>query len=257
MNVLMQFIYSLYSPKTIATFYNQKVGKTIFYVLMLMFLTFVTTGYQISSAFLTIVNEVEETVQNDIKSFELKEGILTSSANEPFVKQYESFTVVFDTTGQVKLVDVEQYDDALAILDKEIILVSQGTVDTIHYSELGDLQLTDNDLTSFLNYSPLIISIVIFILYVLMTAKKFIGIFFLSFIGLFAKKIFSVSLSYKQVWILSAYSVTLPTVFFAITNSFGLNIPFSFGIYWMTAIVMLYTTFKEVSLFIKNNEIKE
>ena len=54
------------------------------------------------------------------------------------------------------------------------------------------------------------------------------------------------NVSYRYLWRISAYSVTLPTVFFTIMESLKTIVPSGFFIHWFVAIMMLMLTLKEV-----------
>ena len=53
-------------------------------------------------------------------------------------------------------------------------------------------------------------------------------------------------LSYKQVWTLTAYSYTIPTIFFMIMDLFKIVVPGSTFIYIAVVLIVLYLTIKEV-----------
>ncbi|OIJ16110.1 hypothetical protein BKP35_03795 [Anaerobacillus arseniciselenatis] len=251
MNIFQQFIKSLYSPETIAKFRFQGIGKTILYVFLLMLITFSVAAFHLGSTVSTTVNQFQEVLENELPYFELNNSILTSDLDEPMHIQIDGDNFVFDTTGTLTAYDVEQqYRQAIALLETEAILITDGVSESFRYREFGNINLTKGQLEelteSIVSLLPLIISIIVLILYVVLTALKYIGIFVLSFIGLILKKNAGITIPYKQVWILSAYAVTLPTVFFAITDSLYIYIPFSFTLYWLVAIIMLFLIFREI-----------
>ncbi len=251
MNIFQQFIKSLYSPETIAKFRFQGIGKTILYVFLLMLITFSVPAFQLGSTISNTINQFQEVLENELPYFELKNSILTSELEEPMHITIDGDNFIFDTTGALTASDVaQQYSQALALLENEAILITDGVAESIRYRELGNINLTKGqleDLTeTIISLLPLIITIFVLIMYVVLTALKYIGIFVLSLLGLIIKRNVGITLPYKQIWILSAYAVTLPTVFFAITDSLYIYIPFSFTLYWVVAIIMLFLTFREI-----------
>ena len=86
-----------------------------------------------------------------------------------------------------------------------------------------------------------------------MTGLKFIGVSVLALIGLLLKGKHLTSIHYRHLWGLSSYAVTIPTIFFAITDFLKIMIPFSFLIYWASAILILYLTIKEIPVPKKTN----
>ena len=68
----------------------------------------------------------------------------------------------------------------------------------------------------------------------------------LSLIGLALKNIVSADLTYGKLWRLSAYSVTLPTIFFMIMEGIKAFVSNGF-LFWLVAIIMLVLVIKEFS----------
>ena len=75
---------------------------------------------------------------------------------------------------------------------------------------------------------------------------KFVGITVLAIVGFILRKKLNLKAPYRILWILSAYAVTLPTILFTFIESLRFNIPFSFTIYWVTAITMLYLILRRI-----------
>ncbi len=251
MSIFQQFIKSIYSPQTIATFRFQGIGKTILYVLVLMLITTSVIGYQLTSSISTMVHDFQADLKNELPSFELKNGVLKSDLEEPLYIPQNGIVFIFDTTGSISSSDIKtDYANAVALLETEAVIVTNNVAEIVKYRELGNFTLTKQDVEEFtvsiVDLLPLMMSIVALFLYLFLTTLKFIGISFLSLLGLIMRRNTKLTLSYKQVWILSAYAVTLPTVFFAITDALSIYIPYAFTLYWVVAVIMLYLTFKEI-----------
>ncbi|WP_261129486.1 DUF1189 domain-containing protein [Bacillus sp. Marseille-Q3570] len=252
MNIFKQFVMSLYSPKTVAMFRFQKIGKTIGYVFVMMLISFIFVGTNIALSITNVVNEFESALEEDIPSFQFQDGQLTSDISEPIIRQDGKQTFIFDTTGETTRDDLDQYSDVVAILDDRLIVVSAGQADSFDYAMMQDVSFQKSDIVNFLDSAntllPLIISVIILVSYIFMTALKFIGITVLALIGLILKNTMKRKLSYGQLWILSAYTVTLPTIFFAITEALNIVIPGQFLLYWVVAIFFLSQVIKFVPL---------
>ncbi|MCF6408493.1 DUF1189 domain-containing protein [Pseudalkalibacillus salsuginis] len=252
MNIFKQFVMSLYSPKTIAMFRFQKIGKTIGYVFVMMLISFIFIGINIAVSITNAVNEFDNALKEDIPNFQFQNGELNSDISEPIIRQDGNQTIIFDTTGTITRDDLDQYSDAIAVLDDRLIVVTAGSADSFDYGMMRDVNFQKSDIVNFLNSAntllPLIISVIILISYIFMTALKFIGITILALIGLIVKNIMKRKISYGQLWILSAYSVTLPTLFFAIIDALRITIPGQFFLYWAVAIFFLSQVIKFVPL---------
>ncbi|MCT8139717.1 DUF1189 family protein [Anaerobacillus sp. CMMVII] len=135
-------------------------------------------------------------------------------------------------------------------METEAVFISDGVAESFRYRDLGNINMTKQEIEEFtdtiIELLPLIIAIIVFLLFIVLTTLKYIGIFVLTLFGLIIKRNTGITLSYKQVWVLSAYAVTLPTVFFAIIDGLNITIPFAFTLYWVVAVIMLYLIFKEI-----------
>lgn len=252
MNIFKQLGKSIYSPKDVALFRFQGIGKTIGYVFLLMFISTLITSISLGMDFLNWASITNTKIINDLPSFELKNGILTSELNSPMIEEdiESGFTFIFDTTGEVSANDVSKYPNAVGLLKKEAVFVSGSESQRMPYSSFGDLTLTKDTIVGFTDKLDSIVLVILPILFVFIylfqSSLKFIGISFLALIGIMVAKQMDRKLRYQNLWILSAYAVTIPTLFFAITDALKITIPFAFLLYWTTATIVLYLIIKEI-----------
>ncbi|WP_183040883.1 DUF1189 domain-containing protein [Salipaludibacillus neizhouensis] len=249
MNIFKQFISSLHSPETIAKFRMQKIGKTILYVFFLMLITSIPFSIQLGANVNNLYTYVSTNVEESIPDFSVENGILKSDVEEPIITENDNTVIIFDPTGELTPLDLNEYQTAFALLDREAVLVIEGNPQPVSYQDLGtDISKAElsEHIETFGGLLPLIIGVMIVGLYLFTTALKFIGIFTLSVITLLLKRKTANQLNFKQGWVLSAYAVTLPTIIFAVFDAIGLNIPFSFAIYWVIAIVMINLVLRNI-----------
>ncbi|SDN42211.1 DUF1189 domain-containing protein [Alkalicoccus daliensis] len=248
MNIFQQFIKSLYSPETIAKFRMAKIGRTILYVFLLMLIASIPMFISLTISLSALFAAGDQYMQ-EIPDFDIENGVLQADQEEPYVNDEDDMTLVFDSTGDMSGGDLEEYGNVIAFLEREIIFVTGGVAERIAYQEFGidvSKQELENFYTTLSDLSILIITIVLAGFYLFNTALKFLGIFTLSVIALAMKKNTADHLRYRHCWILAAYTVTLPTILFAVLEGLGLLIPFSFVIYWIIAAVMMNLVLKQV-----------
>ncbi|MCA0992941.1 DUF1189 domain-containing protein [Pseudalkalibacillus hwajinpoensis] len=251
MNVFKQLYYSLFSPKMMARFRFQKLGKPILYVFLLMLLSSVPIGIMTAVSFTNAYEDLK-THMGDLPEFTLEDGILKSDQSEPLIKKEDGNTFIFDATDKMKPDDVDSYESAIAFLKDRIIVMDSGTRQEFNYSNFSSMTFTKQDVSELTknldNLLPIFIPLLIFVVYLFQTGLKFIGITVLATIGLLLKSLAGRKVSYKQLWVLSVYSVTIPTLFFTIMALVRTTVPFGFLLYWFVAIMLLYLTIKEIPL---------
>lgn len=251
MNILKQLIVSLYSPKDIATFHKQGIGKTILFVFFLTLISVLPSFYYFNTSIINGLNAIENTVQKDFPAFKIENGQLESEEAAPITINKDHFTIVFDSTGTIKQADAIQSNNSIFFLKNELVYSASGQVQSIPYSMLGNTTLTQQDLLDFFgtmdSVLPIMIPVTDVIIYIISAAMKFIEVSVLALFGLlFKNMVGNNKISYRYLWRLSAYSVTLPTIFFTIMESLQTIVPAGFVIHWFVAIMMLILSLKEI-----------
>ncbi|MCM3671715.1 DUF1189 domain-containing protein [Mesobacillus maritimus] len=256
MNLFKQFFKSLYSPKDIANFRVQGIGKTILYVFLLSLLSVIPTLYYTNSTLTQAVNGIEEIVKQELPDFQIKNGNLVSSENNPVTITKESITIIFDSTGSIQKENLSKTGATLALLQQEMVLSSGGEVNSVSYSMMGSDTITKGELESFIEESDSLMAIFIPILsiamYLFATGIKLIEISVLALIGLLLKNIAKKTLSYRELWRMTTYSITLPTVFFTIMSLVQTTVPFGSLINWFVSLTVLLLAIQEIDQPEKN-----
>jgi Protein of unknown function (DUF1189) len=258
MNMFVQLWKSLYSPKDIARFRFQGIGKTIGYVFLLTFLSILPMAYYLTTSFVEGIRNTSALLQNDLPSFTIENGQLHSSAKEPIHIDQYGFTIIFDSTGQVTKEDVERFNNAIGLLKHEAVLVANHQAQYYSYSTFPDMKITDKDVHSFIetmqSLLPVFIPLSFLLIYLFASASKFIGICILAFFGLILRSTLDKKLQYRHTWIMSAYAVTLSTVFFTVMEALQAVVPYAPFIHWFVSIAVLFLAIKEVPSAKPQNE---
>ncbi|WP_096224848.1 DUF1189 domain-containing protein [Geobacillus sp. FJAT-46040] len=257
MNVFTQIWKSLYSPKDIARFRFQGIGKTIGYVFLLTFLSILPT---LSYASVSLVEGVRTTgalLRDDLPPFSIENGELRSAAAEPIHIDQGGFTIIFDSTGEVTREEVERFPNAIALLKNEAVLVASHQAQHYSYAAFPDVVITDEDVRAFItslqSLLPVLIPLFGLVLYVLACAGKFISVCLLAFFGLIFAGMLDKKLRYRHTWIMSAYGITLSTVFFALMEAVQTIVPYGMFIHWFVSLAVLFLAVKEVPASAQRN----
>ncbi|PLR89475.1 DUF1189 domain-containing protein [Bacillus sp. T33-2] len=250
MNIFKQFYKSLYSPKDISMFRFQGIGKTILYVFFITLISIIPTGYYFSQAINSALDAALATIDDEIPAFTIENGVLQSGQKEPVTIEQDDFTIYFDSTGMMEAQDLQNNENAVALLKDELVFIAGGQVTPYPYSIADDMTVSKQDVASFLESVDtalvIIIPILLTVIYLFSSAAKFIEVSMLALFGLILKNIFGKRLKYPQLWRMSAYSVTLPTVFFTVMASLKTTVPYDYLLNWFVALSMLTLAMKEI-----------
>lgn len=249
MNIFKQLGKSIYSPKDIALFRFQGIGKTVLYVFMLSLISVIPTIYYMTTGLNEGIRTAKATISDEFPSFSIENGELQSDKNKPITLNKNGFVILFDSTGTVNRDEILKSNNSFALLKDELLLVAGGQSQSYPYSMLQG-SITKDDviqLIDVLDSSKMIIISLIAIAFYLFTAGiSFIEISILALFGLMLKNIADRRIKYGQLWRMAAYSVTLSTVFFTIMTALKTTVPSSFLISWFVSIIVLYLALREI-----------
>ncbi|WP_459499420.1 DUF1189 domain-containing protein [Bacillus sp. C1] len=246
MSIFTQLIKSLYSPKDMALFRFQKIEKTILYIMLLCLITTIPRTLWYGSAFQDGTRMVNQALEQEIPEFKIENGELKANIDKPIEKEDGKSMFVFDPTAT----SAEKYNTktGLFILKDKVISKANGQTQTYSYNDLLGASLEKKDLKSFVSFfdsiSPILMLVIGTFVYLFQLFITFLGVTLLAFIG--SAMSGQRKLSYKQVWTLTAYSYTIPTIFFMVMNLLEVHVPESTLLYIAVTLIILYLAIKEI-----------
>ncbi|GLB58215.1 DUF1189 domain-containing protein [Cytobacillus sp. NCCP-133] len=250
MNIFLQFYKSLYSPKDIALFRLQGIGKTILYVFFLTLLSIIPTVFYSGSAIVNSLNAIDETIDTEMPDFKIEDGQLETDQKAPVTVNKHGFAVIIDSTGTVEPAALSNSDNTIALLKNDVYIIAAGQKQSYPYSMLTSGTLTKEDLVGYMasaeSLVPAIIPLIATVIFIFSAGMRFIEISILALVGLLFKNALRKKLEYRHLWRMSAYSITLPAVFFAIMAALQSAVPNGAFINWFVSLIILLLAIKEV-----------
>ncbi|GHH97011.1 DUF1189 domain-containing protein [Neobacillus kokaensis] len=250
MNIFKQLVKSIYSPRDIALFRFQGIGKTILYVFLLTFISVLPSIVYLSSALSTGLDSAKAFIQEEAPDFSIKNGQLSAKTEVPVTINNEGFTFFLDPTGTISSEDVANEGNAFGLLKDEFVLAAGGQSETYAYSMMEGLNINNNELLNLIDsisgLKGIIIPVISIFIYLFSSASSFIEVSILALIGLALKNLAGRKLTYRHLWRMAAYSETLPTLFFTIMAALKTTVPNTFFINWFVAIIVLLLAIKEI-----------
>ncbi|WP_242222953.1 DUF1189 domain-containing protein [Bacillus cereus group sp. BfR-BA-01380] len=246
MSIFTQLFKSLYATREITLFRFQKIGKTILYIMLLCLLATVPKTILFGNFLQEGTSLVNSSFEKDVPDFKIENGKLHADISKPIVKDKPNFIFVFDPN----VTDTKDYPnrDGIFILKDKMNLTIKQQTQAFPYSDLGNKTFEKKDIQERVSFVDSIYPIAIFFtgmfIYLLQLFITFLGVTLLAFIG--SAMSGERKLSYKQVWTLTAYSYTIPTIFFMIMDLLKVHVPFSFFLFIGIVLIALYLTIYEV-----------
>lgn len=250
MNIFKQLFKSLYSPKDIASFRSQGIGKTILFVFLLSIVSVLPVIYYSNTAINSAIQITEEALKEDLPSFTIENGQLESPKEQPFTINKGEISIIFDSTGSIDVGNVSNTGDTLALLKHELVFSAGGKVHSFSYSMLANDKITKEDIEKLIRDSDSAVTVLLllysFFIFLFSSALKFVEVTILALVGLLIRNISRKPLEYRHLWRMTAYSITLSTVFFAIMSLLQTQVPFGSLISWFISLTVLLLAIQEV-----------
>jgi Protein of unknown function (DUF1189) len=240
MNIFQQFIVSLYSPKKMAMFRFQGIGKTILYIFFLALFTTLPIVLLFYSFSAVPIEKMEQILLKEFPDFTIKNGTLHSSNMETVKVESENWILLYDPSGQVT--EFSNKNITIGLLSDQFIIVTEGNVQSIPYSMLEGLHVTKKSLVEMLHQFqtivPILSVVIIIITYIFNSGLLFIKIAIFAGLALLLRQ--NRKLSYRQSYRITAYGVTLPTILFTLLSLFQINFTGDVFLEWAMILFILY-----------------
>lgn len=251
MNIFKQLGVSVYSPKAIASFRIQGIGKTVLYVFLLSLLSAIPVIVHFSMALNQSVQSITATIEKEFPTFVIENGQLNSEAIEPISTMKDGLAVYFDSSGTLTINDLDPSEDSIAFLKNEFVITTAGNAQKFSYSMISNMELSKESIVEILgeidSLLPLISIIPILLIFIFASVMKFIEIFILALMGSLVSSISGKPLPYQPLWNMAAYSSTVATIFFMIMDLLQTVVPGGFMLNWFVSLVILYLALKEIN----------
>jgi hypothetical protein len=252
MNIFSQIIKSIYSPRDIASFRFQGIGKTILYVFLISLISILPTSYLFVTAINNGLEVSKATIENDLPPFVIENNQLSIDSDVPITIDTEEFKIIFDDTNTIDEEQLKGVNNAVVLLKNEVLFIAGGQIQTYSYDMFTDITLTNSDFIQFIDVLEdaklIFFPIMIVMIYIFTSGIKFIEISVLALLGLLVASLLSRKIPYRQLWRIGAYSITLPTIFFTIMAFLQTSVPNGFLLNWFVSLFVLGLAVKEVPI---------
>ena len=253
MNIFSQFVKSLYSPKHIASFRFQGIGKTILYAFLLSLLSILPSAIYLSNAIIDGADHMAKALTTEFPDFEIKDGRLNSAEELPVVIKDDIATFHFDSTGSLTANDITSPTGIdFGILQDEFVIAADGESQTISYSMIPGLELTNEKASDFIKSAKsslyIFIGLFILIMYLITSAIFFLEITLLAYLGGIFISAMNRKANFGQQWRIATYSFTLAVTFFTFMNFIQVPVIGDVYVKWFITLMMIYLTVKEMPI---------
>ncbi|MFB1080657.1 DUF1189 domain-containing protein [Jeotgalibacillus sp. JSM ZJ347] len=250
MNIFKQLFKSLYSPKDIARFRFQGIGKTILFVFLLCLLSIIPAIIQVSVIGEGLFAEGEELLLNELPSFEVQNGELQTEGSSAAEASSNGITFYVDGSNEMTSEALSNEDPAVAFLSDRLAVATGGSVQEYQYDTFEGFDISSEGIASLLSSLEgakfIIYFFILAFIFILVAGLLFIKATIFGWAGTKLASSADRKLTYRHSFRMAAYSSALPAVFFLIADLAGSVIPFATLLNWFVTGLMLYLSIKEI-----------
>ncbi len=244
------FIYSITGFDRYRILLRQSMGKAVGYLILLSLLLSVAVFAPIYSTSNEVINKSTEYIVESMPDFSLIDGHLEVNGQMPIVIDDGNISVVVDTTPGAEDRILNQYDTVLLFTSDKMIMKDYVNRQEYPLSSFEGLNITKGSL---IEAMPLIKSYIIVVLALVgifmglfFVAGKFISALVVSLIGLIANSSSKTNLSFKSLFKISIFSMTLPLIIGTVINALMINIPFLAVLFYVGSGIYVFGAIKSI-----------
>lgn len=252
MSFFSRIYYSMAGFGKYRYFLRQSTGKAVVYLLLITLILGVISFIPVVNEYNKIVDELIANFDSKIPDFKFANGKLEVSSNMPIIIDDGGANIIIDTSPNAEEAILDNYDTVMLITSDKIIQKNYVDKTVTNLSALQGIVLTRDSVRQVL---PLMkpLGIIIFILGgIFYIFGKFISALFVSLIGLVINSARNTKLSYRSIFKISVYSMTLPLLLGTFLSLLPVGIPFLWLLFYVIASVYVYGAINTIKKEINN-----
>lgn len=250
MNIFKEMILSVYSYGSYREFLQNKKGKVFGFGVMLMLIYFAVTLLIPGLFSVFAPNGGMHEVMESIPDFEIKDGVLWV---DDVIEIDEAGTYIYiDTDPEYIFYDADEmapylyeYSTAILVDSEKVIVKGNGQIEGIYFSDLVG-EFSKDDLMGLLPLVYVGFVVVMFFIYIWITALFFFGVIFVALLGMIVASSLKYQLTFGQLYLLGVYSRTLPLIIKAIVRFLPFNIPYFWVINFGLSVLILFLAIRKM-----------
>ena len=214
-----------------------KAGRVLLYVVTMM-LVLATLNIMKASPQVKTLGDFLAFTADNMPPFRLEGGVLRAEGHQPHtIFAAPGLLLVIDTTGSTDEHVLDPHQQGMWIGSDKMVFKSESTSQTLRFSDFERVTLDNRTLQGMIARYRMLVAGMAAVYLILAPAFKLTGTVVLAILGLIPARIFGRNLGFAEVWKVSAYAVTGPTVLLGVASLASIAVPRAFLLYWALALV--------------------
>jgi len=255
-----------FNPEFYRGIVTQSFGRSFGYFLLLILAVSIIFSIKYTADARGVIGEVVTWINTEfaerlpefLPEITIKDGEVSSPAEQPYIHEWEEFVFILDTTGSITSLD--DYQKGVLITKRTIIVrtIEDGKIKTEEHDlsmitslNIGPgkgegelitfsfqewrLSVTQENVTKWSKFiSRALVPLIVVFLFFYHFTTKFIHLLFFSLVSLIANRIVDAGLEYSHLLNIGIFALTPPLALAVLAMVFGLTIP----MFWLLYIVV-------------------
>lgn len=239
-NIFKRFFYSITSFDKYRLFLRQNTGKAVVYLLLLSILVSLAILIPSSILYNKIMGDFISNFDSQVPDFTFSGGRLQVYGEMPIVIDNGAYPIVIDTSADAEERILKEYDIIMLITSDKIIQKNYVDKAVTNLSAFQGMTLTRDDIAEILPIMQPLGKVIFVLIGIAFVCGKFLSAFIVSLIGLIINSTAKTNLSYRNIFKISVYSMTMPLIICTILDLLPVRIPFMWFIFYAIATVYVY-----------------
>lgn len=207
-------------------FLRNSTGRVILYLLILSLVIGIITLIPQVNLFNNTIDQLTANIDTRIPDFTFADGKLEVRADMPIIIDNEGMgmAIIIDTSPDAEKI-LDSYDTAMLITSDKIIQKNYVDKNAINLSSFQGLVLSRETVRQTLPIMKPIGAMIFFFSGIFFICGKFISALIVSLIGLIINSVKNTRLSYRNIFKISVYSLTLPFLLSTLLGLLPVYIP--------------------------------
>lgn len=246
MGFFAKIYYSVVSFDKYKYFLRQSTARAVLHVLIIALVCCIITFIPLVNDYNKIVDEIIVKVDTTAPDFKFADGKLEIAGDMPIILEDGNITIIIDTSPNAEDTILDSYDKLILITSDKIIQKNYVDRTYTSFDVFRELKLTKDNLKEVLPLmKPLGIPVFIFI-GILLVCWSLITIFIVSIIALIINSSKGTNLSYRSIYKISAYALTLPLIAITFLGLLPINFLFLRLLYYAIAAVYVFGSINSI-----------
>ncbi|MCT4543459.1 MAG: DUF1189 domain-containing protein [Vallitalea sp.] len=229
-NIFMKFIKSFTDFNIYSKIRYEKLSKSFGYLIIFSLILGIIFASYISIKTNDSINKTIAFLEEDnIPNITIKNGLLNVDIDEPLILTNQNdFIFILDMSGEHNLNDLIGYTLGYLVTPERIIINQAGTPSMpIEFKNIRNIDLDKDTIIKYLNGIRNILIIIIFIVILIVVILfKLLESLLVSIIALIINSTSNTNLTYTELYKISIYALTLPSIISFVFILIGIGMPF-------------------------------